>query len=806
MKPLGKYMGRKRRLSGFIALMLFSAVSAITLLLYMEGAAAAGPCPGGGNVGECWTSWVNCAEDCDECWFKCRCCLAGGWGYWDGPFAKSDCTSKQKSCAPPPCTPSCASPPYSDVCDESASDGCGGTCTRDTDGISCGANQCVGTEAQWNFRCSGGTCTYDSLRCSCGCSGAVCKNPDTDQGSCEVDCSYTWMVPREFLPSQEAQCCGDDTARERYDTCRIGAGGTIAWAGDCTSGDDACCTGGCCVDPVEERAYTVISRFRVGWNRGVGAFDVTGEDGGADDIALCARSICNGICLPSPYYPDGWFDCDYNSTACGMCGKVAAWPNPGCAAGGCWVRGGESAAFGEYDTGTATECCGDDASERYLNSSYSSSIEEAVTQTRACCDAATDCVNGSLCYSNGSRALVDGNGDNDICLAGTWYDCAIDADCSAGKVCDPLTRDCECGSTEAVCDDGWDNDCDGATDEWDIDCGPILCPPPNDEANWFILGETGCDRCSDGKDNDGDGLFDLDDPDCCAECEKSYQFDSNAPGPETPVGCGSPFLGWELGGGFQQQWCCGNNATTEFYKNGYGFEACCNASTDCVDGDGTCRIGGEYSPGGCTDPDDHDCDGKNNYNDPDCRANISGKILYENGTIISGVNVTIIAGATDPVTQVYVEFTTTTDNGSYSLEVIVNLAYNIVAHIPGIGIGYWWDFYSDGDDNLNITVRTAAGCETDCTLQGENTCRPECQGMSGCDFDSVMTMQVCDGSQAGWFVPYNATFQVQCCVGIPSLRTQARIVGVRGARDVARVTRIVSYGGQLITLVIDVFQ
>ncbi len=35
---------------------------------------------------------------------------------------------------------------------------------------------------------------------------------------------------------------------------------------------------------------------------------------------------------------------------------------------------------------------------------------------------------------------------------------------------------------------------------------------------------------------------------------------------------------------------------------------------------------------------------------------------------------------------------------------------------------------------------------------------------------------------------------------------QAKILGVRGARDVVRVTRIISYAGQLISLIIDVFQ
>ena len=62
------------------------------------------------------------------------------------------------------CSPSCQ---YSDVCDESAPDGCGGTCTRDTDGEYCGTNMV----------CQEGECKDEG----------VCTPGDTEPKSCGTD-------------------------------------------------------------------------------------------------------------------------------------------------------------------------------------------------------------------------------------------------------------------------------------------------------------------------------------------------------------------------------------------------------------------------------------------------------------------------------------------------------------------------------------------------------------------------------------------------------------------------------------------
>ncbi len=353
-------------------------------------------------------------------------------------------------------------------------------------------------------------------------------------------------------------------------------------------------------------------------------------------------------------------------------------------------------------------------------------------------------------------------------------------------------------------DDITDAECVGRNDTPTDDA---CCDSPTD----CVLSGVCYQNVSGSADVDGDGVI----GETCSAAGKWRDCDANASLCTAPR-CGS--RNWTSGGenasfgeyangsGIE---CCGDDAGEYFAVTGLNT-SCCNTATDCVDNWGKCQVNDTWSPGGCTDGIDSDCDGDIDFNDTDCRALINGTLTSENGTLITGVNVTITAYATDPWTGVYVEFSTVTTTGAYNLYVIVNLTYNIVARLQTGGIAYNWSVLVDEDNNrwrtVDLTVKAAAGCDTDCTLPGENICRPECEGAAGCAYFSPISMQKCDGSQAGWFVPYNETFDVQCCEGIPSLRTQARIVGVRGPRDVVRVTRIISYGGQLISLIIDVFK
>ena len=89
------------------------------------------------------------------------------------------------------CTPSCQ---YSDVCDESASNGCGSTCTRDTDGNTCAAySVCNSGQCELQPWCGDGTCNGDETPSTCvedctWCGDGTC-NGDETPSTCQEDCA-----------------------------------------------------------------------------------------------------------------------------------------------------------------------------------------------------------------------------------------------------------------------------------------------------------------------------------------------------------------------------------------------------------------------------------------------------------------------------------------------------------------------------------------------------------------------------------------------------------------------------------------
>jgi hypothetical protein len=83
-----------------------------------------------------------------------------------------------------------------------------------------------------------------------------------------------------------------------------------------------------------------------------------------------------------------------------------------------------------------SSCCGDDPSENWRTEIFGPSMYGSSKNTNACCDASTDCVNASKCYPSGtSPGDIDGNGDSDYCLGGTWVDCNDNSQCQSGWTC-----------------------------------------------------------------------------------------------------------------------------------------------------------------------------------------------------------------------------------------------------------------------------------------------------------------------------------------------------------------------------------
>jgi hypothetical protein len=90
---------------------------------------------------------------------------------------------------------------------------------------------------------------------------------------------------------------------------------------------------------------------------------------------------------------------------------------------------------------TQASCCGDDAGEYNRTEVYGTGMHGSSQNTKACCDASTDCVNASKCYSSGSSpGDIDGNGDSDYCLSGNWVDCNDNSQCQSGWTCQ--SNDC----------------------------------------------------------------------------------------------------------------------------------------------------------------------------------------------------------------------------------------------------------------------------------------------------------------------------------------------------------------------------
>jgi len=191
----------------------------------------------------------------------------------------------------------------------------------------------------------------------------------------------------------------------------------------------------CCGDDLGENYIYFLTDYDESPDSSLSCDDITDEDcmnGGDDtsDDACCDddedcvyKGNCylqgshedldgdgriDGWCMTSDSHKGHWRDCDDANGSCGG----------GC--GATWATGGESSQFGEYDTGSEEECCGDDIDEHYIT---------AGAGPVRCCDNTTDC--------------VDSNG---TCRSGTE------------------------GESYDNCNDGIDNDCDNLTDKDDENC------------------------------------------------------------------------------------------------------------------------------------------------------------------------------------------------------------------------------------------------------------------------------------------------------------------------------------------------
>ncbi|MBN1175880.1 LamG domain-containing protein, partial [Candidatus Woesearchaeota archaeon] len=207
-------------------------------------------------------------------------------------------------------------------------------------------------------------------------------------------------------------------------------------------------------------------------------------------------------------YQGTWYDLDSYKTSC----EIA----PG---GHDWLKAGRNS-LGEYSDRTSFECCGDDSGEYVIPLSCDADLTCGSADS-VCCSSSRDCyLNSNTCYTSGFSAVdVNGDGDDDYCLSGTWYDCETDADCPTNIVCDSnhdcvLAPDGHTCTSDSTCASGYcDNDGVGAADDG-------VCYTP-------IAGNNNCNggNCFDNQ--DGYCEADTGHADAFADERDSYWVNSN---------------------------------------------------------------------------------------------------------------------------------------------------------------------------------------------------------------------------------------------------------------------------------------
>jgi len=274
-------------------------------------------------------------------------------------------------------------------------------------------------------------------------------------------------------------------------------------------------------------------------------------------LDLTGNGRLDGWCISNPDYMNQWTDCDNTVDLAYGCDHA-------CNAHS--ATGGELEPFGEYDTGTSRECCGDDSDEYYIETNGNS----------ACCNNPDDIV-GSDGKCNPMIFFQTAGGDNcdDIlhqrCVNGDGDPCEI-AECTNNNMCDDIYHQ-RC--------------INGGSDPDDV----VECPNDNDcvfEGTCYPAG-TALDLTGNGRVDgwclsnpdyinqwaDCDGFVDL-----SYGCGNEYMCNAHsATGGET-----EPFGEYDFG---RTRECCGDDSN-EYYIETDGNTACCDNPNDYVDAEGKC--------------------------------------------------------------------------------------------------------------------------------------------------------------------------------------------------------------------------
>ena len=306
------------------------------------------------------------------------------------------------------------------------------------------------------------------------------RDPDEDENFCtdatctDAEGQFVWDIGGETAPNS---CCGDDpsefvrtcSAPSANGACGSDTNACCTDAGSCVDSNGACATRGECSvfgttnqqsfcdngvwkDPdesVQTCEQTSCTNQQQGQqdNQGIFKFGIGGTEGDntccGDDpgefVKTCIDETDNGNCGADAISCCGPTDCVDSTGACqasGACSVFGSDSKKSFCDEGTWRDPDDDTDFCtdlscsntqtplsyNIPAGSGT-CCGDDADENLLNRDCASAgVCPTSTQDQGCCPQQDNCVFNGVCSPTQSLTDVDGDGDKEICNAGTWED------------------------------------------------------------------------------------------------------------------------------------------------------------------------------------------------------------------------------------------------------------------------------------------------------------------------------------------------------------------------------------------------
>ena len=90
----------------------------------------------------------------------------------------------------------------------------------------------------------------------------------------------------------------------------------------------------------------------------------------------------------------------------------------------------------------------------------------------------------------------------------------------------------------------------------------------------------------------------------------------------------------------------------------------------------------------------------------------------------------------------------------------------------------------------------------DCTFAADNIVHASCDAKAGCNFCDSVSKSVCDNSQPGWTRDYNSTHYITCPSGCPQPKVEIKASISCESGTLVKITRIVTYNGKPVKLVV----